>query len=392
MTTSALSAPAPSTSGWAARIPAPVLVPAGHSARIIDALLGMLLIYRIAVPGVPLPIPQLAAIVLIGVALFRRPTRSFATAWWYPLMTPLLLLFLVVETWANGLAPERRAGNLAVLMLFAAFLASGRIDIGSVLKGLGFALALNAVLFYVGVAPDDYEGKLTGYLQDKNAAALVYAVVAVLLLFVVRRTWLHVLILIGGAAAIVATDSRTTMAAFAISLLFLFGSRWLRRGFQIVLLLGCVLLFLWADANLSTWGDYSVTREGSDEFRMRIDTASSLKAQAAPWYGNGLGQATVNLDSGTWFFHNSYEALVVEGGLVLLVVVLAMYAITGLGLSTRVQVDVLTLQSRSITAATLIIFLCATRLGEVFFAPIGFLVLGIGLARLLAPIKSPTMN
>lgn len=364
------------------------LIPEGHSARLLDLAVGILLVYRISVPGVPLPVPQLAIGALIVIAFFRRPTRSLSAAWWYPAVMIGVLLFLIAETAFNGIDPLRRSANIATLMLFAGILASGRIDIGSVIKGLGIGLGLNLVLFYARIAPDSYQGKLTGFLQDKNAAALMYAVGAILCLLITRRLWLRLLILAAGTAAVVLTDSRTTMAALGVAIIYLIVSTWLHRGFQLLTLLAGTLAFLWADTNLTTLGDYAIERQGSDAFRMRIDTASSLKAQAAPWYGSGLGEATVELDSGTWFFHNSYDALLVEGGVVLLIVMVGVYAVVGLGLSNRGFVDPLRMDARAVTAATLVVFLCATRLGEVFFAPIGFLVLGVGLARLCGPANS----
>ena len=374
--------------GVSSRLAPVLLIPPGHSAQLVEALLAMLLVVRIAVPGVPLPIPQLAAIALVVIGLFRRPTRSFSGAPWYPIVAVVLLGFLVIETLVNGLDPVRRGANIASLFLFAAFLATGRIDVGSVVKGLGVGLALNAVLFYLHLAPDDYQGKLTGFLQDKNAAALVYAVSAVLLAMAAKKGFWRWLVLAAGAVAVVLTDSRTSMAAYSVALVFLLVSGRMHRAVEILALAIGVFVFLWADDNLTKLGDYAVSRQGSDAFRLRIDTAASLKAQAAPWYGSGLSTATVRLDSGTWFFHNSYDALIVEGGIVLLVVMLAIYLVTGLGLSARVEVEALSFQSRAITAATAILCMCALRLGEVFFAPIGFLVIGIGLARLLAPIPA----
>lgn len=377
---------APRGSGPLAHLRDAPLVPPGHSARILDGLVGILLVVRTNLPGIPLPVAQLAIVAFLVLALFRHPTRSFRGAWWYPSAMAALMAFLLAETVLNGIDPTRRAGNIAALMLFAAFLASGRIDIGSVLKGLGAGLLLNAVLFYARVAPNNYEGKLTGFLEDKNAAALVYAIGAILLTLATRRLLWRVLLLAAGAVAVVLTDSRTTMAAYAVALLYLLVSTWVDRGFQLVALGGAVLAFLWADNNLTTLGDYAFDRKGSDAFRMRIDFASAQKALAAPWYGSGLGQATVQLDSGTWFFHNSYQALIVEGGIVLIVVMVALYAVVGLGVGTRVVVDATRFDARVVTAATLVVFLCAVRLGEVFFTPIGFLVLGVGLARLLGPV------
>ncbi|GAA4485938.1 hypothetical protein GCM10023171_21070 [Microbacterium panaciterrae] len=362
-----------------------LLIPDGHSARILDAIGGAMLVYRIGVPGIPLPIPQLVIIAILAVAVFRRPTRSFASASWYPLTMVLLLIFLATETYLNGLDPIRRAGSFAALIAFAGFLASGRLDVGSVIKGLGVGLALNVVLFYLRIAPNAYEGKLTGLLQDKNAGALVYAVGAILLAMATRILWKRLLIVAAGAVALVLTDSRTTMAAYAVAMLYLLVSTWLNRGLQLVALVGAVLAFFWADNNLTTLGDYAFDRKGSDAFRMRIDFASAQKAAAAPWYGSGLGTATVNLDSGTWFFHNSYQGLIVEGGVVLTVVTIGVYLVTGLGLSTHGFVDATPFDARAVTAATLVVCLCAVRLGEVFYAPVGFLVVGVGLARLLDP-------
>lgn len=361
------------------------LVPAGHSARIIDAVLMGLIVVRVGLFGMPLPVAQQAILVLLVICLFRRPTRLLAHAWWIPAVLALLLVFLSVETFLQGIDPVRRVGNLAILATMALFLASGRIDVGSAIKGLGVGVAFNAVAFYAGLAPDDYQGRLTGFMQDKNASALIMAVTTFLVLIVARRLGTRIVVVVLGGAAVVATDSRTTMAAGFIALAWLVLSRYLQRAFQLLTLAAGVALFFWADQNLATLGDYSESREGSDALRSTIDAASSLKAAAAPWHGFGLGEATVSLDSGTWFFHNSYQGLIVEGGVVMLVVVLGLYAVAGLGLAPARAIDSVSLEARSITAATLVIFCTAVRLGEVFLAPIGFVVLGIGIARLLPP-------
>lgn len=369
------------------------LVPAAHSARIIDALLMGLIVVRVSLPGIPFPVAQLGIAALLVICCFRRPTRSFTHAWWIPVAILGLLTFLIVETTLQGIDPWRRAGNLAILMTMALFLASGRIDVGSAIKGLGAGLLINAALFYAGIAPNDYQGRLTGLLQDKNASALVMAIGAFLMLLVVRRFWARILLLALGTAAVVATDSRTTMAAGLVAAVWLASSRYLHRAFQLLTLAAGFLAFMWADDNLAALGDYATSREGSDEFRSRIDAASSLKASAAPWHGFGLGEATVTLDSGTWFFHNSYEGLVVEGGILLVAGLLGLFVVAGLGFAPRaVGIDVTSLESRVITASTLVVFCCAMRLGEVFLAPISLMVLGIGIARLLPPAEPRVSN
>ena len=365
-------------------ISGPILVPAQHSARILDGALMSLIVVRVGLPGIPFPVAQLGILALLVVCFFRPPKRSFAYAWWAPAALTALLGFLIIETWLQGLDPFRRAGNLAIIITMALFLASGRIDIGSAIKGLCAGLVINAALFYAGLAPDDYQGRLTGFLQDKNASALVLAVGAFLTLLVVRKGWARLLVVALGAAAVIATDSRTTMAASFVSLLWLAASQKLHRWLQLLTLAIGFAAFLWADENLTTLGAYGESREGSDAFRERIDTASALKSAATPWHGLGLGEATVDLDSGTWFFHNSYQSLMVEGGIAFVAVIIALFLVAGLGLApARVGVDVTSFESRVITAATLVLFCCAMRLGEVFVTPIGCLVLGIGMARLL---------
>ena len=360
------------------------VVPSPHSARVIDALLMGLLVVRLPAPGLSVPTAQVAVLVLLAISLFRRPTRSLAPVAWYPLGCLALLTFCALESRLNGIAPDRRLVNLATLMLMAAFLASGRIDIGSALKGLATALALNVVLFQAGLAPDEYGGKLTGLLADKNPAGLFYAVVPLLFTLVTRRRWLRVAVLAAGATGVVLTDSRTTMAAYAAALVWLAVSPRLGRGFQLVSAAGLAVAFQWANSNLAEIGGYASERSGSDALRARIDAAATLKAQGAPWYGRGLGAATVQLDGNDWFFHNSYEALRVEGGVVMLLVVLVAYCVSALGLPGRRPEPVTSHEARAVFAATLVVLMCATRLGEVFLAPIGLFLVGVGLARVSA--------
>jgi hypothetical protein len=356
------------------------LIPARHSARISDALLMGMLVVRVGAGGLSIPTGQAAIVALVCLAVCRRPTRSLRPVQWFPVATAALLCFAAAESWSNGADFVRRLINLTVLLVMAGFLASGRVDVGSALKGLLVAAALNAVLFYAGVAPDEYAGKLTGFLQDKNASGLFYAVVPLLATMVARRTWQRVAILLGGAACLVGTDSRTSMAAYVVGMVWLIAPR-LRRPGRIVLGVALALAFSYANSNLAEVGHYATDRSGSDALRSRIDVAASLKAAGAPWYGRGLGQAVVDLEGSQWFFHNSYDALRVEGGIVMLVTVIAIYAVSCLGLSLR-DAGRVDRDGVVVSAAALVVLCCATRLGEVFFAPTSLVVVGIGLARL----------
>jgi hypothetical protein len=195
-------------------------------------------------------------------------------------------------------------------------------------------------------------------------------------------------VLLVGAAGLLATGSRTSTAAYVCAVVWLLVTRRLGRGFQFAL--GAILagVFSWASNALADDVGALTDRSGSDALRSRIDTASTSKFLAAPWHGFGLGQGTVQLDGSVWFFNSSYQDLVVEGGYLLGIAVIVCFALAGFGMRARgATLRIETLDSRVTVAATMALFFCATRLGEAFFSPTGFLVLGIGLAHLA--VRSP---
>ncbi len=131
----------------------------------------------------------------------------------------------------------------------------------------------------------------------------------------------------------------------------------------------------WMAENIARIGIFA-DRMGTDLLRERITTASWEKVADAPWFGLGLSEATVDLERSTWFFHNSYASLLVEGGWPLAVVVVLTYVFLGLRPFNPDQRS----DSRvAVEAATLVLLICATQLGEVFFSLPGVLVLGAGL-------------
>ncbi|MBP1326232.1 hypothetical protein JOF28_001464 [Leucobacter exalbidus] len=358
------------------------LFPAKHSARIIDAVLMGFIIMRIDAPFLPVSVPlaQVAMIVLLFTASFRRPTRSLERVRWFPIVALLLLAYLMTVSLVQDVDFVRRLGNIALLLTVSGFLASGRIDVVSALKGLGGALVINAALFYAGIAPNTYGGVLTGYLADKNAAGLVYGISALLCSLTTRRAWLRLIILAAGAGALVLTDSRTSMAAYGLAAIWLFLAPRLGLAFQALLGAALAASFAWLDQNLAESGSYAVTRAGSDALRDRIDAATDIKVAETPWYGGGLGEANTEVEGLFWFFHNSYDALIAEGGYPALIGVVALYVLVGFGLLNQRRRS----YASAVTgAATLFALLAATRLGEVFFAPIGFVLLGVGLALIV---------
>lgn len=361
----------------------------GHSSRLVDLLLAMLIVGRIPVPGLPVgSFDQLGLFLLVVWGAFQRPTRQVPV--WYPAAATGLLAFLVFESALNGIAPDafiQRALNISLSLVTVGFMASGRIDVASVIKGIGLALVGNAALFYAGVAPRYYGDLLSGYLADKNVAGLFYAVMPFLLVAALPRAWQRAVVLVAAAPALWFTGSRTSMAAFLCALIWLaVASRtnWLGK-----IGVGAALYaaFNFASENLAEVGEFA-QRSGSDFLRSNIDEATAIKVAQTPWYGMGLSEATVEAQGSTWFFHNSYAALWVEGGVVMTAVVLALYIGTMMVLSYSphrglVHRAAISFPRQAVVASIGAVLLCATRLGEVFMAQGPFIVVGVGLALLL---------
>lgn len=344
----------------------------------IDAALAMVFVVRIGIPGpIVLPYSDLAALVLIGIAAFRRPQRSLLSTSWYVYLMTILLVYLAVVAVVNDIDPVRRLTRFAILAVLAGFIASKRIDLRSVMAGVGVGLVVNTVLFYAGLAPDDYAGLLTGFLQDKNRAGLYFAVIPLLMLVVVRPLWARIIILIMGGVGLYLTDSRTSMAAFAVAVIWLFATPRLGGWARVALAAALYWAFSWAEGNLAEVGKYAA-RSGSDMLRARIDAAAEVKVSEAPWYGLGVGEGEVSVQGAQWLFHNSYLVLIAEGGWVMLLCVVALFLAVGFGAGARARAA-RTSQVVAIEAATIAILLCATRLGEVFFTLPAFLLIGAGL-------------
>ena len=346
---------------------------------LIDFVVGALLVFRVAAPGLGLPLADTAMLVLTALSVFRRPKRATPHMAIFALTGLLLLTFLVIESHAQGEPFVQRGVRIAALFLFALFIADGRIDLRSLALGLGLMMLANVPLFYLGVAPDAYGGVLSGFYTDKNLAGLSYAIFPLLFAALVRRPGLRWTIIVLGAGAVFLTGSRTSLAAIAAGVLWLLLARRLsllpRIGLGTLLYLG----FDYLENNFARVGQFA-DRVGSDLLRERIDAASLAKVEATPWYGNGLGTAIVELEGHDWFFHNSYWALLSEGGVVLLIAMLGL--VLYVLFLARQPSGTRTVARAAIEGAGVVVLLCSFRLGEVFFAVPAFLVLGAAMLLL----------
>lgn len=339
------------------------------SLRLAEVLLGFGLMFELAYFGLPLALSDVVMILIIGLSLLRRPTLNLGRL---QVIVPLLVLGLLYLGLLSMFADpsdaaadwKRRLIRLSLVAVFLLVVASGRIDIRSLLVGIGIGLVVNAVLFYAGIAPDTYGGVLSGYFGDKNVAGLAYSVYGVLLLYLTEKRWARLAIFIGLGGLIWLTESRTAISAFVAAGLWILLAGRLPNIGRWLLGLAIFLGVRAASEDYSQVGVFS-NRVGSDLLRARIDAASEIKVRAAGFFGDGLGEAYVQFtgQTRTWFFHNSYWSALVEGGWPWLLLILAVTVLFAMQPFRRT----LTPRQVGAQAAIICVLICAWRLGEVLF-------------------------
>lgn len=270
----------------------------------------------------------------------------------------------------------RRAVRMAVVVLLALQIAQKKIDIRSLLFGVAFGLLVNFIGFYAGVAPDNYAGTLTGWLNDKNQAGLYYAMFGFLFVAMVQKTKHRVVAIAITSGMLWLTGSRTSLAAYAFAILWLYFSHRLNLFGKAVLAYLFYLGVNYLEDNFARAGAFA-DRLGSDLLRQRIDEEMYRMIDVVPWYGGGLGTAQVPLKDRYFYFHNSYMTLVQEAGWAYMVVVVGLMVVaTFFWKQARTQRIVIA------EAAMVIILIASQRLGEVILTVPWAIVVGLALLYL----------
>ncbi|MHA6513113.1 hypothetical protein [Tessaracoccus sp. Z1128] len=289
-------------------------------------LLGMLLPVRgieFLVPTMTLPINTLAcvALVLIGVWASSR----WRTGNMLVLLSGFSLVFwLVARTIVtHGLGELRRTVNILTLFAITAVIASGRLHIRSLARGIVVGAVVALAVSAAMIPLSNYAGRLTGVLGDPNGAGYVLLALgfAAAQSLSTRRMRLMFWALLGLGAVL--TVSRTTIFAFgAVSLWVLLAPR-VSRLMSLAAMAGTAALYAWV-TNLAEAAGWFAERDGSDDLREALAIQEQQMSAGAGWLGEGLGTAIVDIRGTTLFFHNSYRALQTEGGAVAMVLLLAL--------------------------------------------------------------------
>ncbi|WP_198394813.1 ABC transporter permease [Brevibacterium yomogidense] len=315
------------------------------------------------------PTQELLIGVLVFIAFFRTPAHQLrVTRNLVPVFAGGFIFIAIVSATAVSTPDasewKMRLLRIAATTVYAYCLATDRINLKATVYGFAAALVLNVPANYVfGLAYSDSYGEfLTGFISDKNVAGLAYCVLGVLFFAYQKTRVSQGLAAAGAMGALYLTGSRTSMAAFAFAALWIVLSPKLPNIVKWALALGMFWVIEYIENNFAQAGAFE-DRQGSDILRNRIDAASEIKVNEAPWYGNGLGEAYVYLDDRTWFFHNSFWTAQVEGGYpwLILVLLLTLFAM-GRPFKSLMSRDQLVAQALAVA-----ILLCASRLGEVFF-------------------------
>ena len=189
---------------------------------------------------------------------------------------------------------------------------------------------------------------------------------------------------LGASGLLILTGSRTSMSGFLAGLVWFWARNRVVMPARVLLAAGLIAALAFAEENLARVGIFA-DRSGTDFFRARIGAATDLKVEQTPWYGRGLTEAWVQLGQlERFWFHDSYAALYVEGGLVLLSFVLIVWVVVAGGLFSTAK---LTDEARAAEAALVVLLVCAWQLGEVFFTSCALITLGLALrARFSEPM------
>ncbi len=337
----------------------------------------------VRVPGSPLPAGEALMFMAVFSAWLTRTGDERQTPRWFNNAAIAVVVVYVASSLVNGLvdyAVFKRVLHMVLYVLVAVFLGRGLLPKRVAARGLVTGLTISTISGLVLTNSAHYQGRLTGLFSDPNVAGFLLVVLGPLAINDIERPVTRRLFTLFLLVGVGFTLSRTALLAVAvIGVWFIIGRR-LRRA-QALLLIGLVVFaiaFLPTSVqNVGPWKD----RGGSDQLRTRVTTQEFDAVRSSPIWGHGAGTAfvRVNANQVKFFFHNSYLALMTEGGVLAAAAVLVMLFGTFLSMiALEVRVRDPWLEGSLIGIAVM-----ALNLGEVLVEVAAAVSIGFAMAYLL---------
>ena len=330
----------------------------------------------VAIPGVKVPLFDIGAAVAFALCLgFEDDEPTRLPSWLLIVLGGIVMVatasIITVNAPISGAVSRVLHLSLFGMLIWA--IAAGKIKRENITKAIVVGLAISSALGVVNLAlagGQNYANRLTGFFGDPNVAALITVALGMIALSdisVRRHRQILVLLMV---VTVALTYSRTGLLVLLLALGWTFVLHKAPASVSILAVLLAVVISFTLPSQIQTIGPYS-SHAASDQFRAVIDQASFADMRQHFVLGSGAGTAVVRISNGTtFFFHNSFEALVTEFGIpgTLLYLVLAAPTIISLFATRR--------RSPEIEAAFLALLVMSLTVGEVLFSFTAAVVIG----------------
>ena len=335
------------------------------------------------IPGVQIPLFDIGVAIAFAYSMGQEdeePTRlpTYLLAVLGGLIMVAAASIITVNAPISGAVSRILHLTLFGMLLWA--IAAGKITrhnlTTAIVVGLCASSAMGAANLLLG-GGRNYSNRLTGLFGDPNVAALITVALGMVALSNIENRRHRQLIMVLLTVTVALTYSRTGLLALALALAWVTFLHRAPASVAVLAVLAAVIIGFTLPSQIQTIGPYS-SHAASDQFRAVIDQASFLDMKTNFVLGSGAGTAVVQIPNGTTFyFHNSFEALVAEFGIpgTLLYSVLAVSTIVSLFGARR--------RAPAIEAAFLSLLVMSLTVGEVLFAFSAAVVMGVAWRHVL---------
>jgi len=339
---------------------------------------------KVRIPGSPVPAGEALMLVAVISAWLTRGPDHLPIPRWFRFAAVALLVIYLFSSLVNGVVDysmAKRMIHMGVYVLIALCLGREMLPTRVAAKGLTTGLVVSALSGMLLFSRSAYSGRLTGIFGDPNVAGFLLAVLGPIMLSRIEKRLTRVGFAVLLLVTIGLTLSRTALLASVIFAAWLLIGKRLRRGHALLLIGILVLAIAFLPTSIQSIGPFK-DRSGSDQLRNRVSSQELTSVGESPIWGHGAGTATVRVNSNDvkFFFHNSYLALLNEGGALALIAVMTMLVgvfLTLIGLDAADRDPWLECSLIGVTVM-------AINLGEVLVELASAIAIGFALAHLLA--------